>query len=88
VEPDDTIPPDIDSDLWTDASRDINVPKDFKYHGMRSHVLLSACSSGENAMEVDKRGVFTQALLATLRSFGVQNLTYRLAIERLDPLHK
>ncbi len=38
------------------------------YSGQKSHVLLSACGINEQARETSNGGVFTQALLETLRS--------------------
>ncbi|PVF92206.1 hypothetical protein CPB86DRAFT_744545, partial [Serendipita vermifera] len=84
----DEIPEDLDRDILKgfDGSRATEVPKEFKFHGDASHVLLAACASGESAMEIDDRGAFTQSLLSTLKAFGTQNLTYDTLIRRLPSL--
>jgi len=44
--------------------------------GLRSHVLLSACSSSGPAWEFKGRGVFTVALLALLTDYRTNKLRY------------
>ena len=44
--------------------------------GLRSHVLLSACSSSGQAWESDGRGVFTVALLDLLKDSEIEKLRY------------
>ncbi|PVF95475.1 hypothetical protein CPB86DRAFT_711236 [Serendipita vermifera] len=88
VDLDGEIPEDLDCDILNeyDGGRATEVPKEFKFHGDASHVLLAACASGESAMEIDDRGAFTQSILSTIKALGTQNLTYDLLIRRLPSL--
>jgi len=52
--------------------------------GLRSHVLLSACSSSGQAWESNGRGVFTVALLNLLRVVVTDSLRYCDILVRLD----
>ncbi|KAK0234519.1 caspase domain-containing protein [Armillaria nabsnona] len=63
------------------------VAKGFEKSGLLSHVLLSACRAEQTAMEENRRGVFTSALLGLLREMGVDKLTYRDVITNLPDLH-
>ncbi|KAF8607150.1 hypothetical protein BDV93DRAFT_603802 [Ceratobasidium sp. AG-I] len=53
-----------------------------------SHVFYAACGSDENAYEEDGRGVFTVALLKTLRESGIDKITYRNLLTSLPMLPK
>ena len=58
----------------------------FSRKGLRSHVLLAACRSQELAYERTSRGVFTVALIKTLKDIGVDKLTYATLFDRMPPL--
>ncbi|KAG8836256.1 hypothetical protein FRC18_011647, partial [Serendipita sp. 400] len=87
VEANEDIPDDLDIEIWgTSEGKRAKIPAEFKYHGSASHVLLAACASNQSAMENNCRGVFTQALLDTITTLGVENLTYASLIKHLPDL--
>ncbi|CAE6467036.1 unnamed protein product [Rhizoctonia solani] len=51
-----------------------------------SHIHLAACGSGERAWEEDGRGVFTVALLKSIRANGVDKISYYNLITSLPSL--
>ncbi|KAH0832379.1 hypothetical protein J3R83DRAFT_13411 [Lanmaoa asiatica] len=53
------------------------------YHGLQSHVLLAACGEKELAYEHEGRGLFTTALLETLKNCAIDDLTYSAVLERI-----
>ncbi|PVF91812.1 hypothetical protein CPB86DRAFT_279897 [Serendipita vermifera] len=83
--PDYDIPEDLDQDILK-IYRTTEAPKESEFHENASHVLLAACAPEQMAMEIGDRGVFTQALLCTLKAIGFQNLTYDILIRRLPLL--
>ncbi|KAB5591684.1 hypothetical protein CTheo_4892 [Ceratobasidium theobromae] len=76
----------LDQDIIGTDARAPTVPKGFSHREMRSHVLLAACGSEERAYETNGHGDYTTALLAVLRTFGVDRLTYKGCMERLPSL--
>ncbi|PVF92198.1 hypothetical protein CPB86DRAFT_227086 [Serendipita vermifera] len=64
------------------------VPECFQYNGVASHVVLISCGPGEMAIEEEGQGIFTRALLDTLKTVGYQNLTYTDLIQRLPRLER
>ncbi|KAF8875733.1 caspase domain-containing protein [Gymnopilus junonius] len=58
------------------GSKEIHIAPGFDNGGLKSHVLLAACGSGELARETHGRGAFTQALLDTLHGRNIQKITY------------
>ncbi|CAE6528256.1 unnamed protein product, partial [Rhizoctonia solani] len=89
------LPDDIDSELLTEepliSTRSLGTSQEgTEIRGMKSHVLLAACSSKGLAYEdldmVPHHGYFTTALLKTLRSVGSARLTYKSCIQRLPKL--
>ncbi|GAB1520212.1 hypothetical protein RhiTH_003285 [Rhizoctonia solani] len=85
------IPWDIDSDIIDPKLGIVPPPKkDDKRHtnlplcaDQTSHVHLAACGSEEKAYEEDGRGVFTVALLKSIRAHGVDKLTYHNLVKSL-----
>ncbi|CAE6402008.1 unnamed protein product [Rhizoctonia solani] len=85
------IPWDIDSEIVSPRLGLVPPPKkDEKRHtnlplcaNQTSHVHLAACGSEEKAYEEDGRGVFTVALLKSIRAHGVDKLTYHNLIKSL-----
>ncbi|CAE6381252.1 unnamed protein product [Rhizoctonia solani] len=85
------IPWDIDTDIVSPRLGLVPPPKkDEKRHtnlplcaNQTSHVHLAACGSEEKAYEEDGRGVFTVALLKSIRAHGVDKLTYHNLIKSL-----
>ncbi|THU79034.1 hypothetical protein K435DRAFT_973293 [Dendrothele bispora CBS 962.96] len=67
-------------------SRATVVAKGFEKSGLRSHVLLAACMSGQTAKERHQRGAFTYQLLELLKEQGVDRLTYKDVVMRLPDL--
>lgn len=85
-----TIHADLDRDIWGASSgcRMPSVPSEFLQEGMRSHVLLAACSAKEVAREYksSKRGVFTTALLQKLEATSINQVTYTALIRQIGSL--
>ncbi|KZS99633.1 uncharacterized protein LAESUDRAFT_718559 [Laetiporus sulphureus 93-53] len=85
-----TIPLHLDEGIWADgedsSNRGTEFVAGFANAGLRSHVLISACSSREVAMEENGRGIFTSALLEILSAFGVDQLTYSEIPQRIPAL--
>ncbi|KAF8752246.1 Caspase domain [Rhizoctonia solani] len=69
----------VKQDIPWDIDSDIIDPK----LGITSHVHLTACGSEEKAYEEDGRGVFTVALLKSIRAHGVDKLTYHNLVKSL-----
>jgi hypothetical protein len=86
--PDIQIQSDIDPDILGDAVNDraTVIPNGFLKHGLRSHILLAACNEVETAKEEQSRGLFTVALLETLKAVGAHELTYRDVMQRIHTL--
>ena len=83
------IPPENDPEMRASAgTRGIKVANGFANRGIRSHVLLAACSASELAREDAGvcRGRFTVALLKLLRSTGAEQLVYADVLCRIDPI--
>ncbi|KAH6909145.1 caspase domain-containing protein [Coprinopsis sp. MPI-PUGE-AT-0042] len=81
------IPHDDDPEMRA-GTRGVKVAKGFAHRGIRSHVLLAACSANELAREDANvgRGRFTVALLKLLRTTGVEQLVYADVLCRIDPI--
>ncbi|KAF8607147.1 hypothetical protein BDV93DRAFT_467797 [Ceratobasidium sp. AG-I] len=95
---------DVDIDIPVDIDADILSPKygskpDPRRQGSHhpgpllcldqsSHVFYAACGSNEEAYEEDGRGVFTVALMKTLRESGIDKITYRNLLTSLPMLPK
>jgi hypothetical protein len=87
VKLEDDVAPDLDHDIWHEAgSRGTFIGPGFVHSGLRSHVLLAACSARELAIEENKRGVFTKTLLETLRAIGADKVTYKDVLNRIKTL--
>ncbi|KJA22183.1 hypothetical protein HYPSUDRAFT_669500 [Hypholoma sublateritium FD-334 SS-4] len=70
-------------------TRGIQVAPSYINGGLKSHVLLAACNAREFARELQKRGVFTTALLDALYKIDLndmRNLTYRDLLKRIPQL--
>ncbi|CAE6448681.1 unnamed protein product [Rhizoctonia solani] len=88
------IPWSIDSDIVNPELGIVPPPKkdEIRYTNLplgvnqTSHVHLAACGSQEAAWEEDGRGVFTLALLKTIRANGVDKVTYQNLIRELAML--
>ncbi|VDB88738.1 unnamed protein product [Peniophora sp. CBMAI 1063] len=82
----DDLPDDLDEDLLGkhDATR-AAAPQKVAV-GLASHVLLAACQSDEVAGEERGRGLFSQALLETLKAVGAEKVTYLDLRRRLPDL--
>ncbi|KAH6909146.1 caspase domain-containing protein [Coprinopsis sp. MPI-PUGE-AT-0042] len=83
------IPRDDDPEMRVVAgTRGIKVANGFTQHGIRSHVLLAACSANEEAREdaSERRGRFTVALLKLLRNTGAEQLVYADVLCRIEPI--
>ena len=87
VELDDNVPEDLDQMIWLrKGERSASIVPGFAHSGLRSHVLLAACGSGEKAKEDQERGYFTRTLLSTLRSVDADQVTYEDLLKRMPAL--
>jgi len=74
------------------SSRAGNAAAGFERKGLRSHMMIAACSHSELArecyvvLEGKTRGQFTVALLALFRREGVDKLAYNEIRSRLNPM--
>ncbi|KAG8725560.1 hypothetical protein FRC11_001807 [Ceratobasidium sp. 423] len=90
------IPWDIDSDIVRPERGIVPPPKDNEiYHpnlplctNQTSHIHLAACGSEEKAYEENGRGVFTMALLKSIRANGFDKITYHSLIKSLPSLSR
>lgn len=76
---------DLDRDIWG-TGRKAKISSGFLNKGLRSHVLLAACSSQETAKEADHRGVFTTTLIKALETTGTDFITYTELIHQIGSL--
>jgi len=87
VKLDDNVPSDIDSNICRhEGLRCSSLSSGFAQHGLLSHVILAACGAKELAHEDTRRGVFTKALLTTLRTVGADKVSYRDILTRMPAL--
>ncbi|KAF8148655.1 hypothetical protein B0H34DRAFT_736447 [Crassisporium funariophilum] len=87
VELDLNITGNLDQNIWGHGTnRSASIPAKFTHSGLRSHVLLAACSSSEFAREEKGRGNFSTALLKLLRTVGPEQLRYFDILSRLDAI--
>lgn len=83
------LPLSVDTDLFplnSSAHAASMVRAGFSNRALRSHVFLAACGENEVAWEREGRGVFTNALLETLRQFGPDGMTYAGLVQKLPSL--
>lgn len=81
------VPANLDQGIWGSGnSRGSKIPSGFLRKGLRSHVLLAACSAKEQARELGGRGNFTKAFLNLIRSEGVDKLLYSDVLERMETI--
>ena len=87
-----TIRSGLDQDICIDfessegLERGIKIQSGFARKSYRSHVLLAACHSEDLAVERTSRGLFTDALLKTLKHIGIDKLKYTTLLDRMPPL--
>ncbi|CAE6447578.1 unnamed protein product [Rhizoctonia solani] len=88
------IPWDIDREIVRPERGVVPPPKDNKIRhtnlplcaNQTSHIHLAACGSEEKAYEENGRGLFTMALLKSIRAHGVDKITYHGLIKSLPSL--
>ncbi|KIJ27950.1 hypothetical protein M422DRAFT_71496 [Sphaerobolus stellatus SS14] len=86
------VPPELDMHIWNDEerckdeTRGAFLAPGFVRCGLRSHVLIAACGAEEKAREHCGRGIFTEALVKTLRSVGADKVTYQDVLKRIPAL--
>lgn len=71
-----------------DGNRSAVTAEAHSMKGGASHVSLAACRTHESAFEKKGRGVFTKALIETLRTFGPGKLTYRELVRSMPELSR
>lgn len=62
------------------------MPHLFVHAAFNSHILLAACGIDEDANEANGSGVFTSALLQTLKQVIGEHLSYRQLMTRIPDL--
>ncbi|KZV62920.1 hypothetical protein PENSPDRAFT_692080 [Peniophora sp. CONT] len=67
----------------TPRERGCKAATGFFKSGLGSHVLLAACGEAELAYEEEGRGVFTRALLGSLRATSAHKVTYEELMKRV-----
>ncbi|KAF8605216.1 hypothetical protein BDV93DRAFT_572816, partial [Ceratobasidium sp. AG-I] len=87
------IPTNIDADILSyKLSHELDTcsrcPEPLLNTNQSSHIFYAACGSAEKAWEQEGRGVFTVALLKTIRKSGVDRITYRNLMTSLPILPK
>jgi hypothetical protein len=89
IYPDD-VPDDLDADICGNetSTRGMRFAEGFAMKGMKSHVLLAACSANERALE-DKQsqeahGRFTTALLGLFRTVSPNQMTYADVLTKIS----
>ena len=83
---DEDLPDDLDEDIFAGTSGARAAAPQKVATGLASHVLLAACQSDEVAGEERGRGLFSQALLETLKAVGAEKVTYLDLRRRLPDL--
>lgn len=86
------LPSDLDQEIWNDSQAKLQpgvaIAPGFQYHGLNSHILLSACGAKELAYEDQGMGAFTAALLKLLTEADTRDLTYATLFQLLPSLPK
>lgn len=72
----------VDQDIW--SGRSAAIPKQFQHAGLRSHILIAACSSTETSREANGHGLFSSALLRLLRTWSPDKLKYSEILKHMD----
>ncbi|CCM00515.1 uncharacterized protein FIBRA_02549 [Fibroporia radiculosa] len=81
------VPLDLDRVIWgSTGQRGAKIAAGFAHVGLRSHVLLSACSKNERATEERGRGRFTKALLLFLEGVGADKVTYTDVLNKMEKI--
>ncbi|VDC07203.1 unnamed protein product [Peniophora sp. CBMAI 1063] len=80
--------PDVDRHIWSTGlqGRSMRAAVGFARAGVRSHVLLAACRETETAYEGENRGLFTHALITTLKRIPTDRTTYRELIKHIPAI--
>ncbi|KAF8961631.1 caspase domain-containing protein [Flammula alnicola] len=76
---------DLDQDILVN-SRGSHSPHGFLHSGLRSHMLIAACSSSELAQESDGHGNFSTAFLKLLRTTSPNELRYSDILTHMDQI--
>ncbi|KZV62922.1 hypothetical protein PENSPDRAFT_692082 [Peniophora sp. CONT] len=85
LEPEESLPSSLDEPGWSYAQKTCAMTEATgSFHpGCKSCVFLTACRESEFAQEVDRRGLFTSALLDTLRNIAVHKVSYLDLMQRI-----
>ncbi|KIM78106.1 hypothetical protein PILCRDRAFT_603652 [Piloderma croceum F 1598] len=78
---------DLDRNIWQrKTSAGSKIAAGFVQKGLKSHVLLAACSALQKAREDERGGYFTSAFLALAQKEGVDKLVYSDVLYRMDQI--
>ena len=76
----------LDTDIPDVAARSLAITPGFVRRGLRSHILLAACSATERAVESNEHGCFTSALLKLFSTTPPNEITYQDVLSRIDSI--
>ena len=77
-----------DRDIWDCHPRGARVHDGHSHRGLKSHILISACSSSEEAVEYEGRGRLSVALLKLLDKVSPNQLRNCDILENIEPIPK
>lgn len=77
-----------DRDIWDSDSRGARPHAGYSHRGLSSHILISACSSSEEATEHEGRGRLSVALLKLLDNVSPDKLRNCDILVNIEPIPK
>ncbi|KDR74092.1 hypothetical protein GALMADRAFT_141828 [Galerina marginata CBS 339.88] len=83
---DDVYNPEIDRETLYNGTRGSKPTARFGQGGSKSHVLIAACGSAEQAIESNGHGNFSRAFLKLLRTISPDKLRYCDILKHMDPI--
>ena len=75
-----------DREIRESLSRSAHPDEAHSRRGLKSHMLISACKSSEDAIESDGRGKLSTVLLKLLYNTSPNKLRYRDILANIDPI--
>ena len=85
---DSTFDRNTDSNIWDSHSRGASPYAGSSRRGLKSHILISACSSFEQVVEHEDRGRLSVALLKLLDIISPHKLRYCDILAKIEPIPK
>ena len=75
-----------DWEIRGSAPRSARPNEAYSRHGVRSHMLIAACTSSEDAMEYNGHGKLSTVLLKLLNNTSPDKLRYRDILANMEPI--